>query len=46
LQYFNEQEVQVEELENDTFYNNNTETKLVDYVALAFEQALQKFQLQ
>jgi len=42
LQYFNEQEVQVEELENNTSYNDNTEIELVDYV----EQALQKFQLQ
>jgi len=46
LQRFDEQEVQVEELENDTSCDDNDETEPVDYVALAFEQALQKFQSQ
>jgi hypothetical protein len=45
LQRFSEQ-VQVEEPENDIPCDDNDETEPVDYVAIALEQELQKFQLQ
>ncbi len=41
LQHFNEQQVQVEELENDIH-----ETEPVDYAIFSLEQSLQKLQLQ